>query len=157
MLTVDEFIPGSLSKAEPLTLVLPRDQHETTVLVVLGEGAKTAVVLGNDSQFTSFECGDVTAWAGLMIPGVRIELDETSVFLPHRHGEPLGAMIRRGTSLTIACKGEWASQRRHVVVTDGLLPAEQDQQVGFLRWQVVLGEGAEKRVLHQMIVSVERS
>lgn len=155
MLAVDEFIPGTLSNAEPLTLVLPRDQHESVVLVVSGEGTKTAVVLDADSQFTSFDCADNTAWAGLMIPRVRIELDEASVFLPHRRGEPLGAMIRWGATLTIVCKGDWASQRSHVVVADGLLPAEQDQQAGFLRWQVVLGEGAEKRVLHQMVVSIE--
>lgn len=157
MLAVDEFIPGTLSKADPLTLVLPRDQHESTVLVVPGEGAKTAVVLDTSSQFASFECVDNTAWAGLLIPRVRIELDETSVFLTQRHGEPLGAMVRRGSTLTLVSKGDWASQRRHVVVAAGLAPVEQDQQTGFLCWQVVLGQGAEKRVLHNMDVSVERS
>lgn len=156
MLSVEEFIPGTLSKAEPLTLLLPRHEHERAMLVVPGEGAPTVVMLSASDQFTSFECASNTVWAGLMIPRVRIEVDEASVFVPQRRGEPLGALVRHGTTLSIVSKGDWSSPHRHVIVVSGLQPAEADQEAGFLRWQVVLGEGSEKRVLHKMDVSVER-
>lgn len=145
MLTANEFSAGTLSKAEPLTLVLPRSGSEKTILVVPGDGEPTAVFLSQEDQFMSFECGSNTAWGGLLVPRVRVEVDETSAFHAMGSNVLTGSLCREGKVLSVVTRGY-----RRVTVVGGLEPTEPGQSVAFSRWRVVVGEGAGTRVLHQV-------
>jgi len=105
MLRPDEFAVGSFPEAEDkgLTLILPRRSSDEPVLVTGAPGEKLAVYLGQH-KFSACPCGDSDGWKGLVITGVSIELDETSLFDPDQEDAPLGALVREGTGLNIIAK-----------------------------------------------------
>jgi hypothetical protein len=157
MLSASEFTVGSIGQATPLTLVLPRYAHEETILIGHCSSGPAAFFLRERHQFQWFESAGNEHWHGLLIPDIRIEVDETSVFNPNHLQPKLGTVVREGTQLVAKAK---ASSNRFfnglesVVLEDGLPPTS-DEAAGFLRWQIVLGSGREKRVLHE--VSVEQT
>lgn len=154
MLSVDEFSVGTLSQAQALTYVLPRSSHEKPILVAPDVGVPVAIFLGADEDFLSFGSSDNTYWGGLLIHGVRIEVDETSVFNPEGWSPPLGAVLRKDKILCVVTKSDDRFKRqRQVVLADGLGQVEPREAAGFMRWQVVLGQRADKRVLHRVDVS----
>lgn len=147
MLVPEEFTVGTFSSAPAGSLILPRNKHEATAIVGLLDEARTAVFLGDRFQFHYFPTAGSHNWSGLIIPNVRIEVDESTAFDPAYGNSPLGTVVRATTQLSIYAKTERSFGRHGAVPLVSNLPATYDGGVGFTKWQVVLGTGPERRIL----------
>lgn len=147
MLAPEEFTVGTFASASAGSLILPRNKHEATVIVGLLDEAPTAVFLRDQFQFHYFHTAGSENWSGLIIPNVRVEVDESTAFDPGHGGSPLGAVVRAATELSVYAKMERSFGRSRAVSLVSNLPPTYDGGVGFTRWQVVLGAGSEKRIL----------
>jgi hypothetical protein len=157
MLSIEEFTCGSLGDAQPLALMLPRTQHEEAILVGHAGQRRVAMFLGSSHRFQCFEYDTNEHWAGLIIKGVAIEVDETAVFDPNYGGSPLGSLVRQDTRLCICASEERSIGRGHATISlmDNLERAPERHRAGFLRWQIVIGRGIEKRVLQVIDVRLK--
>lgn len=149
MLFPEEFTVGTFKTAEPGSLVLPRTKYEALSLICEGDGQPTAVFLGGAYSFQSFPSGGADNWKGVIIPDVRIEIDETSLYDPDQNGHALGVIVRQETKLVIQTKAEHSFGRSTPVVIQSGLP-DSKGSAAFTRWQIVVGHGDEKRVLHKV-------
>jgi hypothetical protein len=147
MLSPSEFTVGTFGSAAPLSLVLPRTRHEETVLIGHIDGAPTAVFLSGQFASHFFQSTGNHRWRGLIIPDVRIEVDETSLFDPDQNGAPLSSVIRTDTRLVIRAKAEHALGQSTVITLHDELTSAGELRAGFTRWQVVIGGEQTKRVL----------
>ncbi|MEI9416804.1 hypothetical protein [Mesorhizobium sp. Cs1321R2N1] len=148
MLSSKEFSVGTLSDAKPFSLMLPRGGYEATFLIGQIEGGPAAVFLGGNYNFVFFETSAASNWAGLLIPNIRVEVDEASVFDPRSVYGKVGAVVRSGTEIVIYAKrdGSYGGLSK-VTLETGLLEINPQLSAGFTKWQLVNGEGLEKRVL----------
>lgn len=147
MLSPEEFTVGDFASAQPGSLVLPRTKYEALALICEGGGEPTAVFLSGAHAFRSFPSAGADNWQGVVIPDVRIEIDETSLFDPDRNGHALGVVCREETKLIVRTKAEHSFGRSiPVVIQSGL--SEARGSAAFTKWQIVIGHGDEKRVLH---------
>lgn len=158
MLKPSECFSGPISDATTTSLILPRAQYEHRALILVTDGKKHAVCLdATDCQlFMAFECETNDNWAGLHVPGVTIELDETSLFDIEGYYTPLGSMVRNSDKLLIVVgnHGQMPGHRRvKLPILSGLPRCAEGRDVCFTRWQIVLGEGEDKRVLHSADVT----
>lgn len=147
MLASEEFTVGTFASAPAGSLILPRNKHEATAIVGLLDEAPTAVFLGDRFQFHCFPTAGSESWSGLIIPNVRVEVDESTAFDPAYGNSPLGTVVRAATQLSVYAKTERSFGRHRVVPLVSNLPATYDGGVGFTKWQIVLGAGPEKRLL----------
>ncbi len=148
MLAPEEFTVGSFEAAPVGSLILPRTKYEAIVLIGILQDAATAVFLSEAHQFLCLATQGAQ-WSGLIIPNVTVEVDELSAFDAAHGSAPLGAIVRSADHLSILAKPErsrWGSQVNLI----RNLPAIQNDSVGFTKWQVVLGAGDNKRVLHKV-------
>lgn len=154
MLSPEQFTAGTLASAKPPTLILPRSDYERTILVIPeGEGIR-AVIL-DDGQFSSFECTGNDHFAGMLVNDIRFEIDEAHLF-DARSFPVLGSLVRVGTELKICATPDGRFVGRHVryTVLDGLPPCSDNENVGFPRWQIVVGESRNKQVLRSIEVQI---
>lgn len=150
MLSAREFAVGALADAKPLSLMLPRTRYEATFLIGQVESQPTAVFLGGNHNFLAFECSKSTNWRGLLVPNIRIEVDETSLFDPQSMAVALGTVVRMDTRLAVSAKFEHHFSTLSTVALETDLPPLRDLGAGFSRWRIVIGEGPEKRVLREI-------
>ncbi|NNU40583.1 hypothetical protein G9X64_29690 [Rhizobium sophorae] len=147
MLSASEFTVGAFKDALPGSLILPRSEREETVLIGRVANAPAAVFLSERSRYEYFLTADSDNWYGLIIPNVRIEVDEKSVFDPS-YGNHLGAIQRVGTTISIRAKADRSLSANYIVLEDGL-DSVGEFKAAFTRWQVIMGEGFSKRILWQ--------
>lgn len=148
MLFANEFSVGALANATPLSLILPRNQYEATALVGTLKDTPAAVFLSGQFAFSFLPSVDNHSWKGLIIPNVRVEVDPTSLYNGDNIGGGLGTVIRMDTRLIVKAKSErFYGDGVSVTLHDGLTPCAEGYTAGFANWQVVLGEGQDKRVL----------
>lgn len=145
MLSASEFTTGSIGQAKPLALSLPRRASEETFLIGGTNERPVAIFLSGIHRFHAFNAADNNSWFGLLIPGVRIEVDEASVF-DSRDASAGGAVIRLENRLVVRARGSGGE----LVMLEDALPPTLEGSVGFHHWQVVLGGGAERRVLYDV-------
>lgn len=152
MLDPAECFAAPISAARQMTLVLPRTKYEHQCLIVMNAENPFAICLDDSElphRFMAFECEANDAWRGLHIPGVRIELDETSLFEGANSFAPAGSVQRLEDKLSI--RVNWSerffNRNRSLTILDGLPACAPHQSACFLKWQIVLGEGQNKRVL----------
>ncbi|WAX95746.1 hypothetical protein N7E70_002355 [Aminobacter sp. NyZ550] len=157
MLSVGEFTSGTLSDAHSLALVLPRRKYEEPFLIGRSGDKRVAVFIGENHAFLHFTYDTSDDWSGLIINGVSIEMDETSIFDPDFDTPPLGSIIRQETQLCICAASERGFGRLPVVLVDQLAPTRERSRVGFLRWQIVIGQDMGRRVLRTVDVSPKAS
>jgi hypothetical protein len=152
MLAPHEFTVGSYSDAEPLSLILPRTEYEFPALVGSVNEQPAAILLAGRFAFHFFECAGNDRWKGLIVPNIRVEVDQTSLLAE----APLGSVVREGTSLAVRGKREEQFDNGAVVVLHDGLVSTGNHKAAFGRWQVVIGEGPTKRVLwHAFDKSIE--
>lgn len=154
MLSTSAFTIGSIGQAAPLTLVLPRNRYEETILIGLCSNGPAALFLSGTNQFDWFESASNDSWHGLLIPKVYIEVDETSIFDPRQLESKSGTVVRKGTQLIAQANqnpGRSFRKLAPVILEDGLPPIS-EEEAGFLHWQIVLGSGREKRVLYEISI-----
>ena len=149
MLRLTEFTVDTLPAAKPLSLVLARTRYEGNFLVAGTAEKPTAIKLDGDHAFACWPSSDASNWSGLIVLSVAIEVDPSSIVDTNAGSAPLGALSRRGESLCLYSMVNNGFRLSQVVpVLDGVLPpVGKDQSVAFARWQIVLGEGLDKRVL----------
>ncbi len=143
MLSPNEFTVGYISEAKPFSLILPTSSYDETFLVGRVKGAAVAVFLTGDHKSVFIEVEGNTQWQGLIIPNVRVELDETSVSTE----STALSMTRNGAELTVTAKAERPFRRESQVVLQSGLRTTGKISAFFNKWQIVLGEGLEKRTL----------
>lgn len=149
MLSPEEFSVGDFKKAKPGSLVLPRTKYEALALICEGDGEPIAVFLAGNHAFQSFPSGEADNWNGVVVPDVRVEIDETSLYDPDQNGHALGILVREETKLVVRSKAEHSFGRSVPVVIQSGLP-DCKGSAAFTRWQVVIGQGDEKRILHRV-------
>lgn len=152
MLAAREFAVGTLAEALPGTLVLPRTPYESTFLVGV-RGGPVAMFLDGDHQFSSFPSAEAENWKGLLIPGVELLVDHSSLFSPDDERAPLGSVVRGGSYLAVTAKsGDRYGFHDAVRINlqDDLSESPSALKAGFLHWQLVLGCGLERRVLFEI-------
>lgn len=154
MLTSSEFTVGCIGNATPLTLVLPRDTQEEPFLIGLLSNAPAALFLSGRHQFIWFASAGNETWNGLLIPNVRIEVDEKSIFCPSDVYPEFGTIVRKDTQLVTQARARstHSVNRAESFVLEGGLPSTSNVEAGFRRWQIVLGSGRDKRVLHEVSI-----
>lgn len=151
MLKPSQCFVGPISEGEEMALLIPRDDDGERMLLFTLNGTRMAVML--ESSFVAFERDGNTAWKGVHVPNVHVEIDPASVSATQGFRSPLGSMIRHNSSLSINGRRGPGSSTIFVPVLDNLPPCTSDYAATFLRWQIVLGEGTEKQVLHQVDVT----
>lgn len=153
MLRPDELTVGSFEAAQPLTLAFPRKAYEHLTLIFEDQGKTLGLFLaGNpESLFRIFECKNNSGLVGPMVAGVRIEFDPTSMHDLDQDFAPLGSLIRHSDKLAVQTSyvgNRMSFQNGPMTLVSGLPACEADQRACFLKWQIVLGDGIDKRVLH---------
>jgi hypothetical protein len=135
--------------------MLPRGRHDATALITSAPGVQTAIFLDGQFPFSSFACGDNTSWNGILVSGVTIEMDETSV-LDSDARTPPGTLVRRQSELIIIAKleGNFHGHPGRVAVINNLPPCRESQSAGFTRWRILVGEGLHRREIKSINVSV---
>jgi hypothetical protein len=123
MLAPEEFTVGTFASAPAGSMILPRNKHEATIIVGLLDEAPTAVFLNDQFQFHYFPTAGSENWSGLIIPNVRIEVDETTAFDPAYGASPLGTVVRAATQLTVYATTERSFGRSRAVPLVSNLPA----------------------------------
>lgn len=153
MLNAREFAVGTLAEATPGTLMLPRTPYELTLLVGQCGDQTTAMFLDGKFRFSNLPSAGNSHWKGLIIPGVELIVDPASLFDPDERAEPLGSVVRSGSYLAVVAKSndQYGFHNSIRINLHGSLPASPSElKAGFLRWQLALGSGAERRVLFEM-------
>lgn len=153
MLKPSECFAGPISHATATSLILPRTQFEHLALIVVSDGKKHAVCLdGVDRElFMAFECDTNDNWAGLHVPSIAIELDETSLTDIEGFYPQVGSMIRSDDKLFLHVRDNGQMMGRggaRLPILTGLPKCAERRDACFTKWQIVLGEGVGKRVLH---------
>lgn len=149
MIDPSECFAGSISAAKEMTLVLPRTSYEHSCLIAVNEGKLIGICLDELHQlgrFFAFECTKNDDWKGLHVLGVRIELDETSLYDAEGRSAPRGSMVRLEDKLALRVQLEGTYHATSVAIVDGLPACAPQQSACFLKWQIVLGEGEAKRI-----------
>jgi hypothetical protein len=148
MLSPNEFNIGYISGAIGLTLVVPTGPYGYHLRVTTAHTEPTAVVLDERDAFVSFASRDNKAYKGVLIPTVRIELDETSGVDDGYRSAALGMIVRREEGLYVCAKPEGRGYgSRLVTLQTGLSAGEPGMAVGFARWRIVIGAGDTYRIL----------
>lgn len=150
MISPDKFTVGTLGSAVPLSLILPRTQREGTAIIGIIHAAPAAVFLTGQHAYQCIPSGGNDYWRGLIIPDVRIEVDETSVFDPDMVDPVFGSVVRSDTRLTVTARTQNTFRESTAITLQENLASAGDLRAAFMKWQVVIGEGADKRVLWSM-------
>ena len=147
MLEPKEYFVGNLTAAPAGSLVLPRNQHELPVLMGLRGEGRIGVFLGEPFRFSTLENDNFDDWAGLIVPGVTILADESTLTPEIKR---LGTLVRLKDKIALAASPpvrHGFGQMIRVDLATDLPPCADTEQAGFLHWQIVLGRGVERRVL----------
>lgn len=146
MLSGNQFAMGDIWMAPGTSLILPRNQYETPLLVCCGKGPMVAIFLDGPRRFEVIRVEEGSSWTGFIIPKVRAEVDLSSL-VDHRITSAQGMMVRSGKTMSIS------AQRSPQLGPEGLYQLEfglQDcglDQAWFAKWQIVVGEGDSKTAL----------
>lgn len=83
MISTSDFQVSVASDCAPLSLILPRETGELSMLVGWSvEGKPAAFILTVPHRFTWHLSEGADCWTGLVFSSIRIEMDETSAFSP---------------------------------------------------------------------------
>lgn len=147
-----EFAVGALGDCVPGSLLLPRTGSESPFLIGATAKGTAALCLGGQFRFQGFESEGNTAWSGIIVPGVQVEVDAGSS--PELRGRraSIGCARRQGNKLGIIGRGNDGGRSLFIVLADQLANLG-DEAANFERWQVVLGAGIDRRVLFTIDVS----
>lgn len=149
MLRFDQMRTGYLKDAEPLSLMLPTDTGTPKFLVCGSKDDPVAVELGGEDVFSAFRCGQDTYWRGLLILDVHLEVDETSRFERSVGRGPVGSLELNGQSAHIVTRGHHGGAGRVVAFSSPSIERS-EISVGFARWEICVGLGDQKQVLHSI-------
>ncbi len=151
-----EFTVGALDDCLSGSLLLPRTASESPFLIGTTAKGTAALCLGGQFRFVGFECEGNTAWSGIIVPEVQVEVDAASSPELRGRGASIGCARRQGDKLGILGRGADDGRSLFIVLANQLAKSG-DEAANFERWQVVLGAGMDRRVLFTVDVSAEDS
>jgi len=134
--------PVRLNEVAGPAIVLPEPGRDEAFLVTTGEQPYVCFINGTYVG-DGFPMANAARWKGLAIEAVRFEVDQTSLFEPALIEQPLGALIRAGTDLSILIGIKDAhgfNDVTRVPVVCGLPASSADSEVGFRKWRAVAGD-----------------
>ncbi len=151
MLRSEEVCPGNQTflASEGLSVLMPRSPDERLTVFGRVQGEWWGVLLNGDLPAQAYVVRDDETWAGFSVRGARIEVDETSAFNASLQTRA-GAVVRKADLLIlIALTGNHPRVSRATAITleEKLPVGSNGETVGFLRWVLVIGEGADRREL----------
>lgn len=147
MLSPEEMRMDYVGKAEGLTLVVPVGRYGDWFLVTTADATPAAIFLEGDQRFVAIDCSDNTNYKGLLIPNVRIEVDETSVYDTVSNYPPPGMVVRHNDGLFVAASADRMGMRSDLfAVQRGLAASGVNLSAGFSKWQIVLGSAPHQRI-----------
>jgi len=150
MLQGSEFFVGSVADAQPLSVIMPRGKYEQPFLIAQREKEVVAVFIGTEHRFEAMPCLDNTAWKGVIVPNVTIEVDENSIFNTEERILSAGSLVRRDTRLMLTVRRQERFSRSaydFITLSSGLIECATGMEVAFDAWSVMLGAGRDKRTL----------
>lgn len=153
-LRASEFAVGPLGCCAPGSLLLPRTAHELPYLIGASPDGPMALCLSGQFRFQAFVTEGNTGWSGLIVPGVRVEVDPSSSPGLYRRGASMGCARRQGKTLSVVGRSDHTGRSATVIVDDELANLG-DETATFERWQVVLGDGLDRRVLWTVDVATD--
>lgn len=162
MLKPSEFSVGHLEDAEPLTLLLPSTSYNQRALSFALDGKKMALFLDGpkDVQYYITECEYAEGMRGMLIPNVGIELDPESICDIDGQHPRRGSLVRYADMLSVQA-AFLGNNMSHFggprALLSGLPKCDVSQRACFSKWQIVLGQGDDKRVLHTVDVTDPKS
>jgi hypothetical protein len=151
MLRSEEFRVGALAAAadSPMTLVLPRTEYEHAAVFGDAFDQRYGIVLDGDLPFQAYPVKPDEPWTGILIPGVRIELNEKTAYNP-THLMEAGSVIREADRVNVAAvSGPHPHIGRPIMITllNGLPECEPHERAGFREWRIVIGDRQDTREL----------
>lgn len=158
MLKPSEFTVGNMANTTGLALSLSRASYEYEALVFSQNDQRLALLLTdrNGALHRIVELDGLSELLGVLIPNVSIELDETSLHDVDGYHPPAGSLIRKGTILGVHSSYVGNRLSGHgglFTLLSDLPPCDINQSACFLKWQIVLGEGEDKRVLKKVEIA----
>lgn len=152
----NEFTVGPLAICAQGSLLLPRTVHELPYLIGASPDGSIALCLSGQHRFHAFVTEGNTGWSGLIVPGVRVEVDPASSPDLYRRGASFGCARRQGKTLSIVGRSDRCGRSATVIVDDELVDSG-NEAANFERWQVVLGNGVDRRVLWTVDVNPDEN
>lgn len=148
MLSPNEIFIGKLANSQGLTLLLPSNSRESDTALIADVGEEKHVFfLGGQNKFSAFECTGNPHHGGILIPNVRIEFCVQSVVDEYSNWKA-GTLVRAENKLYVASREQHFSGTYLVPLLDALPDCVSRCKAGFSKWQIVIGEESNKRVLH---------
>ena len=121
---------------------------QSHVIDVDGVCVGAAIRIDRGYRFVAIDCADNTNYKGLLIPNVRIEVDETSVYDTAGNYAPPGMVVRQNDGLFVAASADRMRMRSDLFALQrGLAASGVNLSAGFSKWQIVLGDAHRQRVL----------
>lgn len=146
-LPIEQVSVGQLSDAKELSLLLPSREAALPFLLVPAGDKVMAVCLSVEHKFEAWEAVPNGAHSGIIITGLKIEIDQKSAFDSQYSTTPFGALVRNKGVASISVLKESFRQRSQLPILEGLTSSSDDFQAGFYRWSITTGVGIEKQSL----------
>jgi hypothetical protein len=143
MLHLSEFYPGTLAEAPIGSFILQTSEDSCTGIISDFNESPFFVFLDGKYRFEGFP-SNTKEWSGLIIPNVMIEVDETSVTGRSHWGVPSGSIVCMDGKAGIRLKEGRTSSHSGGVAKLLSIP-ESSIKACFLKWEITLGVGSEKR------------
>lgn len=150
MLALDEFGVGAISEASFANLVWPMEDGLSAALVGEVDETPTVVFLQEHDRFECTESVQLSRKTALIIPNVKIEVDEASAFDPSIARRRLGVLIIANGNISVVAKRPRPSFGGISSVIVGKKHPETRFPAGFTKWQIVVGTESRRRVLLQV-------
>ena len=151
MLRLEEFSVGDLADVagDSMTLVLPRTDYEHAAIFGDAFDQRYGVMLQGDLPLQAYPVKPNEPWTGILIPRVRIEVNEKTAYSPTQVLE-IGSIIREADRLNVAAvSGPHPHVARPIMITllNGLPQCEANESAGFREWRIVIGDRDDAREL----------
>lgn len=158
MLKPSEFFVGSVEHAVNLTLILPCKKYDNTALIFFADGKKYALFLDGEERirYHFVDCETEGQVGSILVPDMEIEIDPASAVDGDSSRVPRGSLVRQADGLAVLTTFLGRSMGYNIgpmtLITD-LPKGDSSSRSFFTRWQIVLGQGHDKRVLHSVDVT----
>jgi len=157
MLRPTEVYVGLAGHAEPLSLMYPRNDHEQMALIFADGDRKLGLILRGEERilYHTAICQNENEWSGVLVSGIEIEIDPHSQVDLSGVRAPQGGLVRHGEFLSVQTTmlGSRSPPFAAIIpVISNLSSCYGTERACFGEWQIVIGTGLEKRILHTVDV-----
>jgi len=158
MLTPEEFVLGHAAEEEltSLALLYSFANRAGKSLLAPHDGRLKQILLDGEDPHYVYEIGTRRDWPGIIVPDVRVWVDEEKLISPYVGSLPIGCLLRRDTGLYFIGQAPGGFGTASAQLVGGLRQAPEQASVGFSRWRLTIGHGENERTLFEHEVKSER-